>query len=63
MPAIEAQIAANQANSLKSCGPRTPEGLRASGANSLEHGLPARKLIPRREAEEIERRGVHRGRE
>jgi hypothetical protein len=56
MPASEARIAANRRNSLKSCGPRTPAGKAASSANSLKHGLTATKLIPRREADEVERR-------
>jgi hypothetical protein len=39
MPASEAQIRANRANSLKSCGPKTVEGKEKSRANALKHGL------------------------
>jgi hypothetical protein len=39
MPSSEARIKANQANSLKSCGPKTPEGKEASRRNGLKHGL------------------------
>jgi hypothetical protein len=56
--ASEAQIRANQANAARSKGPTSPEGKQASAANSLKHGLTARKLIPEREAEEIERRYI-----
>ena len=56
MPASEAQIRANQANSLRSTGPTTPEGKAASSANSLKHGLTAVKLLPEFEAKEVERR-------
>jgi hypothetical protein len=57
MPASEAQIRSNKANSLKSCGPRTPEGRAAASANSLKHGLTAKKLLPELEAAEVQRRG------
>ena len=56
MPASEAQIAANRANSQKSCGPTTPAGKEVSRANALKHGLTATKLMPEREAAEVERR-------
>jgi hypothetical protein len=56
--ASEAQIRANQANAARSKGPTSPEGKQASAANSLKHGLTARKLIPQREAEEVERRYI-----
>ena len=39
MPASEAQIAANRKNSLKSTGPKTPEGKDRSRRNAWKHGL------------------------
>ncbi len=39
------QIAANQANSARSSGPRTPSGKRASSANSYKHGLSGRGIV------------------
>src|ERR1700749_2551674 len=39
MPASEARLQANRANSLKSCGPRTAQGRERSSRNSLKHGL------------------------
>jgi hypothetical protein len=56
MPASPAQVAANIANSARSSGPKSPEGRLASSKNSLKHGLTATKLIPEREAAEVERR-------
>ena len=56
MPATEAQILANRANAAKSKGPTTPEGKERSSANALKHGLTAAKLLPEREAAEVERR-------
>ena len=58
MPASEAQIAANRANAAKSKGPTTPEGKDASRGNALKHGLTAVKLLPEREAAEVERRSA-----
>ena len=59
MPATSAaRIAANRANSLKSKGPTTPEGKDASRGNALKHGLTAVKLLPEREAAEVERRSA-----
>ena len=58
MPATEAQIAANRANATRSTGPSTPEGKNASRANALKHGLTATKVLPEREAAEVERRTV-----
>jgi hypothetical protein len=43
--ATPAQIAANRANSLKSTGPRTPEGKAASRFNALKHVLDAQSVI------------------
>ena len=59
MPATsEARIAANRANAAKSKGPTTPEGKDASRGNALTHGLTATKLLPEREAAEVERRSA-----
>ena len=58
MPASEAQVRANQANAQKSTGPKTAEGKDVSRTNSLKHGLTATKIIPEREAGEVERRYV-----
>jgi hypothetical protein len=38
----EAKIEANRRNSLKSTGPRTPEGLSKSSMNALKHGMRSR---------------------
>jgi hypothetical protein len=56
MPASEAQIRANQANSLKSCGPKTSEGKLKSRANAYTHGMTATVVIPDEQAAEVERR-------
>ncbi len=57
MPATEAQIRANQANSLKSSGPKSPEGKAIARANSFKHGLTgAGVVLPNEDAEEVERR-------
>ena len=42
--ATQAQIAANRQNSLKSTGPKTPEGRSKSSINALKHGMRSRKL-------------------
>ena len=42
--ATQAQIAANRQNSLKSTGPKTPEGRSKSSMNALKHGMRSRKL-------------------
>ena len=55
MPASEAQIRANQANSLKSSGPRTPEGKQASRSNSYKHGMTATVVMPEQDAAEVDR--------
>jgi hypothetical protein len=53
------QIAANQANSLRSTGPRSPSGKAASRANSYKHGLTGRGVVlPHQEAEVVEERFV-----
>jgi hypothetical protein len=39
------QIAANQANALKSTGPKTAEGRERSKMNALKHGLTAHELV------------------
>jgi hypothetical protein len=56
MPASEAQIRANQANSKKSTGPKTPDGKAASSANAYKHGMTATKVLPEVEAAEVARR-------
>ncbi len=43
--ATPAQIAANQANALKSTGPKTPPGKAMSCRNSVTHGLSGRGLV------------------
>jgi hypothetical protein len=51
------QIAANQANSLRSTGPRSPSGKSVSRANSLVHGLSGRGVVlPRQELDAIAER-------
>ena len=47
--ATPAQIAANQLNSRKSTGPRTPEGRAKSSMNALRHGNRSRRLALLRE--------------
>ena len=58
MPAAsEARIAANRANSLKSCGPRTPAGKEQSRQNSFKHGMTgAGVVLSNEDAAEVERR-------
>jgi hypothetical protein len=57
MPASAAQINANRANSLKSCGPRTIAGKERSRGNALKHGLTGQGIaLPVEDAAEIERR-------
>jgi hypothetical protein len=58
MSASEAQIKANQANAQMSTGPKSPSGKIASSQNSYKHGLTATKLLPEREAIEVERRFI-----
>ena len=43
--ASEKQVAANRCNALRSTGPRTPGGKRASKLNALKHGLRANEVI------------------
>ena len=54
----EAQIAANQANSQLSSGPKTEEGKAASSKNHLSHGLTYRGgmfiLLPWENAQEYD---------
>jgi len=48
------QIEANRRNSLKSTGPRTPEGKAAASLNNLRHGLRARTVVlPGEKSEEF----------
>jgi hypothetical protein len=57
MPASEAQIKANQANSKRSTGPTSPSGKEASRTNSYKHGLTGSGIVlPEREAAEVQRR-------
>jgi len=39
------QVAANRRNALRSTGPRTPEGKRASKLNAVKHGLRANEVV------------------
>jgi hypothetical protein len=43
------KLAANQANSQLSTGPKTPEGKKASSINAVKHGLTSRELVIRLE--------------
>ncbi len=55
MPASEAQIRANRANSLKSTGPNTTEGKERSRSNAIKHGLTGEgAVLPREVADEVE---------
>jgi hypothetical protein len=57
MPASEAQIKANLANSKLSTGPMSTSGKEASRANSYKHGLTGSGIVlPEREAAEVQRR-------
>ena len=56
MPASEAQIRANRANSALSTGPKTPLGKETSRANALKHGLTgAGVALTNEDAAEVER--------
>jgi hypothetical protein len=56
-PSSPEKIAANRANSLKSTGPRTPEGKERSRFNGLVHGLRAEvAVIPGEDPAELRRR-------
>lgn len=39
------QIEANRRNALRSTGPKTPEGKKASARNPIRHGVHARELV------------------
>ncbi len=41
-----AKVGANRKNSLKSTGPKSPEGKATSGKNALRHGLLSREVVP-----------------
>ena len=57
MPASEAQIKANPANSKRSTGPKSTSGKEASRSNSYKHGLTGSGIVlPEREAAEVQRR-------
>ena len=54
MAASPAQINANRANSLKSCGPKTVEGKEAARRNALKHGLTGGGVvIPGEDEQEV----------
>ena len=50
MPSSPRRIAANQANSQKSTGPKTAEGKEVSRANAVTHGLSCLVVVPGEEA-------------
>ena len=57
MTCSPARLAANRANSLRSCGPKTPEGKARSRANSLKHGMAGSGIVvPPVDSAEVERR-------
>ena len=57
MPCSSAQLEANQKNSLKSTGPKTPEGKAISRGNSYKHGLSGEGVVlPHEDATEVARR-------
>ncbi len=57
MPASEARVLANRSNSLRSTGPKSPEGKEASRANSYKHGLTGAGVVASpAESAEVERR-------
>ena len=43
----QAKIDSNRRNSLKSTGPKTPEGRERSSMNSLKHGMRSKKMALR----------------
>src|SRR5258707_14752804 len=52
-----ARLAANRANSLKSSGPRTPEGKEVSRLNGLTHGMRSElPILPGEDPEALRRR-------
>ena len=54
--ATDAQIEANQANALKSTGPRTMEGKMKSRRNALKHGLASEGVLPARAEKKLKER-------
>jgi hypothetical protein len=62
MPASEAQILANQANSSRSSGPVSDLGKIRSRANSLKHGLTGAGIVlPEEDVAEVDRLSVELG--
>ena len=52
-----ARLAANRANSKRSCGPKTPRGKAVSKFNGLVHGMRAEsEIIPGEDPAELDRR-------
>ncbi len=55
----EGKHQANIANAQHSTGPVTPAGKAASSQNAVTHGLTAKNIVPRTDAEKIEFRTIH----
>ncbi len=55
----EEKLAANRSNAQHSTGPVTDAGKAASSRNAVTHGLTAKNIIPRTDAEKSEFRTIH----